>query len=129
MRQAVKIILLLVMVLSSFSFAGCTSKNAKTQQEIFSVLNSTRVNPNFSQTIGAMVPRVFHKYDITWEPYQDLESAYYVKISGSYCPNPDIPNLSMNGSITYLVNTSSRSCMIISDPNNISATFLVFIVN
>lgn len=99
------------------------------ESKIYEVLNTTKVNPNFAPTIGAMIQKVFYSYDITYEPYQDSLVRYSVTVSGDYCPNPDIQNLSMNGSITYLVDIDNGDCAVFSDPKNIAATFLVFIVN
>lgn len=135
---------LLVVVLSgiiSVSLVGCNTdanreakeekkaqENAVIENKIYEVLHKTQVDPMFAPTIGNMVMIVFHNFDVKWGKYKST-SQYEVEISGNYCPNPDIPTLSMKGSITYLVDIEKSSCIVLHDYNNLTGTFLVFILN
>lgn len=104
-------------------------RNLEIQRQILDILNSTRVDPMWVPTIGQMVKRVFFYYNIEYFPHEDYDTIFEVVITGSYCPVPDLRNLSMDGSITYLIGTETKTCMLFKDPNQLTATFMLFIVN
>ena len=104
-------------------------KDAAIEQEIISIIDSTKVHPMWAPTIGNVIVEVFYNYEIVWKPYNDSEKYYEVSIGGDYCPNPDIKNLSYNGTITYLVDIETKECLLFDDPSNISAAFMLFIIN
>lgn len=134
---------ILVVILTIFAvccfFSACSEKtnsevnddnnNVQVESAIIDILNNTKVNSSFAPTIGNMVVKVFNTYTITWVPIDNSESQFKVSISGEYNPNPDIPNLSQNGTITYSVDINTKECYLTSDPNNLESTFLIYIVN
>lgn len=125
--------LLLTMLLPEDGWSGgnnAAQSGAQTQQQIINILNKTKFDPSFAPTIGQLVTAAFFDYTIDISPYNsESKTRYLVKISGEYCPNPEIPYLSQQGSITYLVDTEKGTCTLQSDPNNLSATFYVYIFN
>ncbi len=142
MKLFYKMLVVFLVGIFSVSLIGCNieanreakeqekkaQENAVIENKIYEVLNKTQVDPMFAPTIGNMVMIVFHNFDIKWGKYKST-SHYEVEISGNYCPNPDMPNLSMKGSITYLVDIEKNSCIVLYDYNNLTGTFLVFILN
>ncbi len=140
MRLLIKVVMVIFIGVICLSISGCNiaknkeineqlekfQKEAEIELKIYDVLNNTQVDPMFAPTIGKMVVIVFHNFDITWEEY-NCDTIYKVTISGNYCPNPDLPDLSMNGSITYLVDIKNDNCEVLYDHNNLTGTFLVFI--
>lgn len=97
------------------------------EEEILNILDSTKVDPMFSPTVGQMIVKVFHTFDITYEKIPGTETEYHVTISGEFCPNPDIPYMTMEGAIKYRVTVSTGRCVLISDINNVEAAFLAHI--
>ncbi len=97
--------------------------------EILNILDTTKVNPTFSPTIGQMVVEVFHSFEINYEKIPGTESQYHVTISGEFYPNPDIPYLIMEGEIMYRVTVSTGRCVLIADPNDVEAAFLTHMFN
>ncbi len=95
--------------------------------EILNILDSTKVDTMFSPTVGQMIVKVFHTFDITYEKIPGTETEYHVTISGEFCPNPDIPYLTMEGEVMYRVNIASGRCVLVSDINNVEAAFLAHI--
>ena len=97
------------------------------------ILSTTPACEGWAPTISKMVNTVFFDYEWTFEPYSSsgeiMDGLYVVEITGNYCPNPDIPNLSQNGTIRYFVNIDSEKVSIHSDPHGISSTFMVYILN
>ena len=106
-----------------------TQDKQEVQDEIIAILDSTRVNPSFTPTIGDMVVEVFYSFDIIFEKEQSESSVYYVTISGEYAPSPNSPYITLSGSITYKVDLETRKCLVKSDPANITATFISYIVS
>lgn len=104
-------------------------KKKEIEQQILDILNTTKVDSMWAPTIGQMVKRVFFYYNIEYFPHEDYDTIFEVVITGSYCPVPDMRNLSMDGSITYLIGTETKKCMLFKDPNQLTATFMLFIVN
>lgn len=133
MKQSNRIVTAFLAVIMCVAMVSCAggeaTKDEAIAEQVVSVLNNTRVHSSYAPTIGAMVVAVFYEYDLKWEAYQNSETQYKVTISGSYCPNPEVPNMALDGYITYVVDINSGSCRVLNDPNNISATFLLFIIS
>ncbi len=100
---------------------------AEVERRIYEILDSTNVVESFAPTIGQMVVTVFSNFEITYELQADTTDTYRVSISGDYYPNPEIPYLIMSGTMVYRINIESGTCVLVSDPNNIEATFAAYI--
>ncbi len=140
MRKIIAFILALLMVTSftaceSWSGDAVESFSEETQglsveAQINRILNITKVDPNFQQTIGQMIPTVFYNFEIEYHSIYDPElNIYLVIVSGDYNPSPEIANLSANGSVRFLVGLDSDYCEVNYDPDFIMGTFLAYIVN
>lgn len=139
MRKIIAFILALLMVMS---FTACESESGDTgeslseeteelsvEEQIIRILNITKVNSSFQQTIGQMIPTVFYNYEIEYYPYMIDQNQYIVIISGDYNPSPEIANLSANGSVRFILDLDSDYCEVNYDPDFIMGTFLAYIVN
>lgn len=140
MKKVIVFILALLMVTS---FTACENESNDTvessseetqelsvEEQITRILNITKVDSNFQQTIGQMIPTVFYNYEIEYHSIYDPElNIYLVIVSGNYNPSPEIANLSANGYVRFLVDLDSDYCEVNSDPDFIMGTFLAYIVN
>lgn len=64
-----------------------------------------------------------------WNREATSDNIYYVDISGTYLPNPEVPQYTLTGEITYAVDIENKTCKISSDPYDIESTLLVYVVN
>lgn len=104
-------------------------RNEEIKDKILDVLNSTKVDSNFSPTIGNMVIAVIKDYQITYVPVGNSKTLYRVTIKGEYSPNPDLPYLSYSSYIIYTIDIEKSTCELYSDPDNLEGIFLVYIVH
>lgn len=103
------------------------SDEAEIENRIYEILDSTQVIDSFTPTFGQMTVIVFSRFDITYELQPNTTGIYHVTVSGDYCPNPEIPYLTMSGRMVYKIDIESGSCVLISDPGNIKGTFTAYI--
>lgn len=106
-----------------------TTQQQEVEEKIIEILNKTPVNENFQPTIGQMIATVFYNYELDYYLYNAEYNQYMVTISGDYNPSTEIDNLSMNGSVRFLLDLDSDYCAVNHDPNDIMGTFLVHILN
>lgn len=140
MKRLTKIILIFLTAIICLSISACGS-NSKSQtgqsgdsravigEKIEDVLADTPACDGWAPSVVEMINTVFHSYSWDFEVYEDSKTSYIVKFTGSYSPNPDISNLSQEGSISYLVDVESGEASVFSDPYDINSTFMVYIVN
>lgn len=146
MRKRKNLIFMLLLLMLCLSFSGCTSReNAETgtmmetqiqkndteqmEKRIGEILGKTPACEGWAPSIAEMINTVFHTYQWTFEPYKIDEEFYVVKFTGTYSPNPDLPNLSQSGTISYFVNPETEEVKLYTDPDGISSVFLVYILN
>lgn len=99
------------------------------EEAIMDVLYHTRVHEDYITTIGEAIDTVFFDYTLDYNLKSGTETMYNVEIFGSYNPNPEMPALAFDGSISYAVDIEANTCVLTYDSNNITGTFLVYIVN
>lgn len=140
MKRLTKIILIFLTAILCLTVSACGngSKSKAGQsgdsravigEQIEDVLADTPACDGWAPSVVEMINTVFHSYSWDFEVYEDSKTSYIVKFTGSYSPNPDIPNLSQEGSISYLVDVESGEASVFSDPYDLSSTFMVYIVN
>lgn len=105
-----------------------TTDSAYVENQISTALANTPAWDGWAPSVAEMINTVFHSYEWKFESYQDSKTNYIAEFSGTYSPNPNIPNLSQSGSISYLVNIETGQVQTYSDPNRISSVFMVYIV-
>ena len=141
------IIIIIVIIVGSIIFAGLRgifsllvdgefespfgiySEQEDAQQEILMILDSTPVVEGFGGTIGQAVSAAFTQYDVKYELIEGSTSTYKVTISGTYMPNPEIPQYTLNGSISYTVDIKNRTCNIRVGNSDIESILMVYAVN
>jgi len=145
MKRLKKSLAVALAFLLCLSFAGCSGEgkntdaaqdqqvqeenSAEIENQINQLLSETPACEGWAPSIAEMVNTVFHNYQWSFEPYAHNEEVYVVEISGSYSPNPDLPNLSQEGTIRYFVNPETGEVKLYTDPDGISSVFMIYIVN
>lgn len=79
------------------------------EQQIYDVLNSTPAVDGYYTSVGTALNAVFSDYSVSFKQWGG-ETSYNVTISGTYCPNPEVPQYTDSGEITYLVDIESGYC-------------------
>lgn len=115
---------------TSDSESNIAQSTENIEQQIYDILNSTRVTDTgfYDTSIGIAVSAAFTNYEIEYTEFGS-DKTYNVTISGTYIPNPEVSQYSLNGSITYLINLESKSCTIRSDYDNIGSVLTLYAVN
>lgn len=137
MKTTAKLFAILMALVLCVSLAGCgqsakekaAGEQAGIEQKINEILSDTPACDGWAPSVVQMINTVFQKYEWEFERKPGTENEYIVKFTGTYSPNPDLPNIAQNGSISYIVNIQSNTAYIYSDPNGLKSTFLVYIVS
>lgn len=99
------------------------------EQQLLSILNTTPLTDGYSTTIGMAMNAAFVDYDVTYKLATGFEHTYNVTFSGTYYPNPEVPQYTNTGSITYSVNLETGDCFAKSDFGGIEDVLLAYAVN
>lgn len=146
-----KLIVMLLICIIPFSLVACVNyENAEENAQQKTIEETTKSQEDNSQMIAArindvlsdvpacegwapsvagMINMVFHNYDWTFEQYEENENSYVVTFDGTYCPNPVIPELAEEGTISYLVNLETGEAELYGDPDGISSIFILYVLN
>lgn len=108
--------------------SNVTQNSEEVEQTIYDILNNTSVTDGYNTTIGAAVNNAFINYSVDYEEWEN-DKTFNVDISGTYIPNPEVPQYTQSGEITYLIDIEKGSCTIKSDPYDIQSVLLVYVVN
>lgn len=146
MTKLKKAIITLLIFVLCISFVGCSNytntqtdipeesgqvhedNSAMIEARINEILKNLPACEGWAPSVAGMINKVFHQYNWTYEPYENNENWYVVTFTGTYCPNPSIPNLAEQGTISYLVNIETGEAGLHEDPNGISDIFIIYII-
>ena len=110
------IVIIIIAIVASNGGDSHTEKNntkksddTDVEQQIYDVLNSTPAVDGYYTSVGTALNAVFSDYSVSFKQWGG-ETSYNVTISGTYCPNPEVPQYTNSGTITYVVDIESGYC-------------------
>lgn len=76
------------------------------------LIYSTPVTSGYSSSFGTVILKLFLDFDITYQVSNLNDSVYIVKYTGSYMPNPDVPECVEHDSISFKIDIDANTCTI-----------------
>ena len=129
------IVIIIIAIVASNGGDSHTEKNntkksddTDVEQQIYDVLNSTPAVDGYYTSVGTALNAVFSDYSVSFKQWGG-ETSYNVTISGTYCPNPEVPQYTDSGAITYVVDIESGYCQARDDIYGIDDVIKVYVVN
>jgi len=113
--------------LTEFSEINEADMDEDALSKIQEILYGTRIVSEYSDSIGTVLIELFGNYTVTYQKSNLNENEYLVKFSGSYLPNPTVPQIVEKGAITYRINTFDSTCEIEKDDSNIYQTMIAYV--
>ena len=99
-----------------------------TDDDIYAILFATPLVDGYSTSVGTALYAVFNGgCTVTITP-QENGHTYVLKASGTYWPNPDVPQYSEKGEISYTVDVEKGTCSVRSDAYRIQDVMISYVV-